>query len=213
MSLGRLWRPFFFRAFPLAKPPARAPCCTAIAYGEILRPAGSHARQALEERSRIGAAGETRSVRKISQVGSSCSATKKKLSTGYPQARITLTDGFIRKFGLMKEILIAVFPVLCVGVAVVLVALAVLHRKTDPKLRRDLNFTSQKLQTVQQELTDLEETVRQLANRVKMQRVRNAINHIDRASTDEPAPSGSTSIKDALRRKAGLIAGQPARHS
>lgn len=111
----------------------------------------------------------------------------------------------------MKEILIALWPVLCVGAIAVWVALVVQHHKTDPKLRRDLEFQAQKLHTLTDSLTELEETVRQLANRVKMQRVRNAINHIDHAKGDEEAPSDLT-LKDQLRRKAGLTAGKPAPH-
>lgn len=59
------------------------------------------------------------------------------------------------------------------------------------------------LKSCQQETQDALET---LANRVKMQRVRNAANH---------ALGGGETItdKEALRRRAGLVAGKPAPHA
>ena len=63
-----------------------------------------------------------------------------------------------------------------------------------------------KLRSIEHSLLEQAETLTQLANRVKMQRVRTAINHV---SDPDPEPG---SIKDQLRRKAGLIAGKPAPH-
>lgn len=63
-----------------------------------------------------------------------------------------------------------------------------------------------KLRSIEHSQNEQAETLTQLANRVKMQRVRTAINHV---SDPEPEPG---SIKDQLRRKAGLVAGKPAPH-
>lgn len=69
-----------------------------------------------------------------------------------------------------------------------------------------LRSLASRLSSIEQCQAETTEALTVLANRVKMQRVRNAANHI----ADAPMPEEST--KDALRRKAGLIAGQPARH-
>ena len=53
---------------------------------------------------------------------------------------------------------------------------------------------------------DTAETLKLLANKVKMQRVRTALAHTDPQS--DPLTG-----KDALRRRAGLTAGQPAKHT
>lgn len=63
----------------------------------------------------------------------------------------------------------------------------------------------QSLRESQQETSDALQT---LANRVKMMRVRNAANHVGESNTIDP----SLSIKDQLRVRAKLVAGQPARH-
>lgn len=50
-------------------------------------------------------------------------------------------------------------------------------------------FKRSDTESLQLQLRELSETVEQLANRVKMQRVRNAINHVpDKPSTDLPDP-------------------------
>lgn len=54
---------------------------------------------------------------------------------------------------------------------------------------------------------EMEETLKTLANRVKMQRVRTAVNHIS-----EDQPTSVADLKDRLRQKAGLVAGRPAPH-
>jgi len=60
--------------------------------------------------------------------------------------------------------------------------------------------------SIEQCQEETSEALKVLANRVKMQRVRTAANHVsDPINADE-------NVKDALRRKAGLTAGQPARH-
>ena len=65
-----------------------------------------------------------------------------------------------------------------------------------------------KVASIEQCQEETSEALKVLANRVKMQRVRTAANHVsDPISVDD----GGT-VKDQLRRKAGLVAGQPARH-
>jgi len=62
------------------------------------------------------------------------------------------------------------------------------------------------LNVVAEKQTEFALTLEQLANKVKMMRVRSAINH------QSDPPTAEENGKDALRRRAGLIAGQPARH-
>lgn len=76
--------------------------------------------------------------------------------------------------------------------------------------RAELRSFELRLQSMSECLTQTDEALKVLANRVKMQRVRNAANHINDAS-DLPTVDAGT-IKDQLRRRAGLIAGQPAPH-
>lgn len=64
-----------------------------------------------------------------------------------------------------------------------------------------------KLRSIEQCQIETDDAMAQLANRVKMQRVRNAANHIR-----DPEPIEPTQLKAHLRRKAGLVAGQPANH-
>jgi uncharacterized coiled-coil protein SlyX len=58
-------------------------------------------------------------------------------------------------------------------------------------------------------LAETQDALTTLANRVKMMRVRNAANHTGESNT---IPSDPAELKGYLRRKAGLIAGQPAPH-
>lgn len=59
-------------------------------------------------------------------------------------------------------------------------------------------------------LTETQEALSVVANRVKMQRVRNAATHTD--PPEHSAPMSVSAAKDALRRRAGLVAGRPAPH-
>ena len=79
--------------------------------------------------------------------------------------------------------------------------------------RAELRSFELRLQSMSECLTQTDEALKVLANRVKMQRVRNAANHISdpSMSLDLPTVDAGT-IKDQLRRRAGLIAGQPAPH-
>lgn len=65
-----------------------------------------------------------------------------------------------------------------------------------------------RLESLSTSLVETQDALAVLANRVKMQRVRNAANH---ALPDEPQNVGG--LKDQLRRRAGLVAGQPAKHA
>ena len=70
-----------------------------------------------------------------------------------------------------------------------------------------LRSIASKLRSIEQCQAENDDAMAQLANRVKMQRVRNAANHIR-----DQEPIDPTNIKAHLRRKAGLVAGQPANH-
>ena len=69
---------------------------------------------------------------------------------------------------------------------------------------RELLSLESRLQSVEQSLASTEDALLTLANRMKMQKVRAAANHIP-----DPEPMND---KDALRRRAGIVAGQPAPH-
>lgn len=70
--------------------------------------------------------------------------------------------------------------------------------------RKDIEGFAHRLGIVEAMQLETDETLKVLANRVKMMRVRTAANHaVDSTSGDD---------KDSLRRRAGLVAGQPARH-
>jgi uncharacterized protein YlxW (UPF0749 family) len=58
-------------------------------------------------------------------------------------------------------------------------------------------------------LAETQDALTTLANRVKMMKVRNAANHVGESNT---IPNDPALLKDYLRKKAGLIAGQPAQH-
>jgi hypothetical protein len=64
-----------------------------------------------------------------------------------------------------------------------------------------------RLRLIESSQTDIAAELQALANRVKMMRVRNATNH----TSDRDEMNGAT-LKDRLRMKAGLMAGQVARH-
>jgi len=102
----------------------------------------------------------------------------------------------------------AFLAVLCVcsllfGVFAVIFA----ARRTAQPFReaRALSLHMQSLQASQDETAA---TLKDLANRVKMMRVRTAINHV----SDPPIAESGVTVKDALRRQAGLTAGRPVKH-
>lgn len=73
--------------------------------------------------------------------------------------------------------------------------------------QQKLALLESKLASIENSMTDQGETLNALANRVKMQRVRTAINH------GEPQEPDYGTLKDQLRKRAGLTAGKPANHS
>lgn len=64
-----------------------------------------------------------------------------------------------------------------------------------------------RLESVQRTLAETQDSVLELANRVKMIKVRRAADH---SRVDSELDGGN--LKDSLRRKAGLSAGRPANH-
>lgn len=73
--------------------------------------------------------------------------------------------------------------------------------------RAKLHAVELRLQSLEQSLTETSESLQVVANRVKMQRVRNAANHVS-----DPPTVDSLNLKAQLRRQAGLVAGKPAQH-
>lgn len=79
------------------------------------------------------------------------------------------------------------------------------HRLPRQKLAENEN----RLTAVEVQAEEISAALTVLANKVKMMRVRSAAAH-----TDPQEPNASDpGRKDWLRRKAGLVAGQPAKHS
>lgn len=106
----------------------------------------------------------------------------------------------------MHNIFFALLAILCfASMAASLIAVRIASRAMASQ-PADVALFASKLRSIEHCQAEQGETLTQLANRVKMQRVRTAINHI---ADPEPEPG---TIKDQLRRKAGLIAGKPAPH-
>jgi len=108
----------------------------------------------------------------------------------------------------MTNFSFALLAILCVcSLGVALYAARIAGKRTESPLAALRSFAS-KIASIEEFQAEQAETLKQLANRVKMQRVRTAINHVsDPTSVDE-----GVSVKDRLRIKAGLTAGKPARH-
>lgn len=64
-----------------------------------------------------------------------------------------------------------------------------------------------RIDSLRDSLTETQDALQTLANRVKMMRVRNAANHVGELPTNDPI-----ALKAELRRRSGLVAGQPAPH-
>lgn len=73
--------------------------------------------------------------------------------------------------------------------------------------RQNPASSESRLRSIEQQLVEQADTMTTLANRVKMQRVRTAANHVSDPTSVEPR-----TVKDELRIRAGLRAGQPAPH-
>jgi len=108
----------------------------------------------------------------------------------------------------MSNFFFASLAILCVcSLAAALYAVRIAVRQTELPPAALRSFAS-KLASIEEFQAEQAETLKQLANRVKMQRVRTAINHVsDPMNADE-----GLTIKDQLRRRAGLVAGKPAPH-
>jgi len=104
-------------------------------------------------------------------------------------------------------IFFALLAILCVCSLLASLAAVRIARATTVWRPAHLASIESKLRSIESSQADTADGLLALANRVKMHRVRNAANHI----ADRPEDDGA-SVKDRLRAKAGLIAGQPARH-
>jgi len=103
--------------------------------------------------------------------------------------------------------LAAVYCALLARSAVIAARVAQARAESAARVPTSLQSAVQSLTESQSETADALQT---LANRVKMMRVRNAANHVGEKS--DPTSADDT-LKDRLRRKAGLVAGQPAKHA
>ncbi len=103
-------------------------------------------------------------------------------------------------------IFFALLATVCCGLSIRAAFVALAAARTMASQPASHRSLASKIASIEQCQEETSEALKVLANRVKMQRVRTAANHVsDPISADE-------SIKDSLRRRAGLIAGQPARH-
>lgn len=129
-----------------------------------------------------------------------CNNLTEKLNnaTSYPQAK--------RGFGVWITISFALLAAVCFVLSLRALSDARNVAHTMASQLALLRSLASKTASIEQCQAETSEALTVLANRVKMQRVRTAANHVsDQTNADE-------SVKDALRRKAGLTAGQPARH-
>ena len=93
----------------------------------------------------------------------------------------------------------------CASLSAALIAVRI-ARHTTALPHQKLHSIESRLLSIESIQTDQGTAIEQVANRVKMQRVRNAANHV----SDPPIADGS--LKDQLRKRAGLTAGKPPRH-
>lgn len=108
----------------------------------------------------------------------------------------------------MSNFSFALLAILCVcSLGTALYAVRIAARRTELP-RAELRSYASKLASIEEIQSEQAETLKQLANRVKMQRVRTAINHV----SDPMDADDGLNLKDSLRKRAGLTAGKPARH-
>lgn len=102
----------------------------------------------------------------------------------------------------------ALLAVLCVSslIGSLCAALFAVRRTALPLAK--LRSIGLRMESLEQMLLETSEALKLVTNKVKMQRVRTAANHVP-----DEIPASSDSLKDRLRKKAGLTAGQPARHN
>jgi len=121
-------------------------------------------------------------------------------ATSYPQAN--------QGSGMWTTIFFVSVAILCVCCLLAALLAVRIALRTTASRPADLASFASKLRSIENSQADTADALMTLANKVKMQRVRTAANHIqDRPDEDETA-----SVKDRLRIKAGLTAGRPARH-
>jgi cell division protein FtsX len=110
---------------------------------------------------------------------------------------------------------LASFFAVCIAIVSVLYSVRCLHAVRaaaaawESSPARKCSCVSQ-IESLRNSLNEQADALQTIANRVKMQRVRTAALHVGDQSTTSSDPA---EIKAALRRRAGLIAGQPAPHS
>jgi len=105
-------------------------------------------------------------------------------------------------------IFFALLAVLCMcSILLSLYAVRFATRRTASPLAK-LHAAELRLQFLEQSQNETADALQVVANRVKMQRVRNAANHVSDPPTVDPA-----NVKAQLRRQAGLVAGKPAQHA
>lgn len=100
----------------------------------------------------------------------------------------------------------AVICVLSLGGCVLAVRNAVRHLESQPPQPCSCESKTRSLAA---SVEELQLAITDVANRVKMMRVRSAVNHV--RDPDE-LPSDPASLKNVLRKRAGLMAGKPAPH-
>lgn len=71
----------------------------------------------------------------------------------------------------------------------------------------ELASFASKLRSIESLVNETSDALAALANRFKMQKVRNAVTHVNDREPEIELP-----LKEQLRRRAGLVAGQPAPH-
>jgi hypothetical protein len=129
--------------------------------------------------------------------------SKLDLSTGYPQdkSRISLGKLPLATFSYAFLAVLCSLALILAGCAVVIAV----KRTASPVLK--LRSIESRQASQDARMDELAETLKDLANRVKMMRVRTSINHVS-----DPPIAEEGSVKDRLRKIAGLRAGHPANH-
>jgi len=102
----------------------------------------------------------------------------------------------------------ALLAILCSLSALASLYAALTVRRMTGFPRAALASLDSKLRSIEASHLETMETVAKLAQKYKMQKVRNAVDHV----SDPPTADDYASNKDELRKRAGLTAGKPARH-
>ena len=105
-------------------------------------------------------------------------------------------------------IFFALLAILCAASLATALYAARIAARTTAFPRAALASIESKLRSIEVSHLEMIETVTKLAHKYKMQKVRNALDHV----SDPPTADDYASNKDELRKRAGLTAGKPARH-